>query len=372
MIAMREIPTGSVLRRALHRNRLLACVVMVHYLLALVVSSILGQRFEVDLTTSLTSLFKLMLPIFLVAFTFWRFAIMVIHVRPSRPIQWYIDDMRRVLLDADRLLAGLVAMLLFLLTVQAFMFFKSIVPYDKASWDPALAALDRAIHGGYDPFVLLTPILRHPYVVTFVNGCYHFWFFLIYLILHIACFSKTSHDRDTFLVAFVLTWILGGNVLAIALASGGPVYFEALGHGDTFSPLMAALSESNESSPVWALKVQAALWEGHTGARPEVGISAMPSMHVASSVVLALYGFRLSRWAGLLLGLFAAIILIGSVLLGWHYAVDGYVGALVAVGCWALAARLVRPQAAESPSPAGAKGLLWAGRRPGLYLPPGE
>ena len=32
--------------------------------------------------------------------------------------------------------------------------------------------------------------------------------------------------------------------------------------------------------------------------------------------------------------LIAGVIMIGSVLLGWHYAVDGYLGALIAWGAW--------------------------------------
>jgi hypothetical protein len=39
---------------------------------------------------------------------------------------------------------------------------------------------------------------------------------------------------------------------------------------------------------------------------------------------------------------FALIILVGSIHLGWHYAVDAYAGFLVAAGCWFGARWLVR------------------------------
>jgi membrane-associated phospholipid phosphatase len=42
------------------------------------------------------------------------------------------------------------------------------------------------------------------------------------------------------------------------------------------------------------------------------------------------------------LAVFAAIIAVGSVLLAWHYAVDGYAGAAIALACWWLAGRLAR------------------------------
>jgi hypothetical protein len=37
---------------------------------------------------------------------------------------------------------------------------------------------------------------------------------------------------------------------------------------------------------------------------------------------------------GMLLTLFAAVIFVGSIHLGWHYAVDGYVSALAVAGIW--------------------------------------
>ena len=65
-------------------------------------------------------------------------------------------------------------------------------------------------------------------------------------------------------------------------------------------------------------------------------------MHVGSTVLMALYGFSLNRRLGQALTVFAAVILMGSVLLGWHYAVDGYAGALIAVLAWTAAGALVR------------------------------
>jgi membrane-associated phospholipid phosphatase len=45
------------------------------------------------------------------------------------------------------------------------------------------------------------------------------------------------------------------------------------------------------------------------------------------------------------LGLFGfawfAIIFVGSVLLGWHYAVDGIAGILMAVAAWAVAPKII-------------------------------
>ena len=72
------------------------------------------------------------------------------------------------------------------------------------------------------------------------------------------------------------------------------------------------------------------------------GIAAMPSMHVAGALLFALAGWRESRALGLLLTGYAVLILVGSVHLAWHYAVDGYVAALVTAFLWWAVGRYVR------------------------------
>jgi hypothetical protein len=63
-------------------------------------------------------------------------------------------------------------------------------------------------------------------------------------------------------------------------------------------------------------------------------------MHVAVSVLMTLYAYRHARWAGRIFLAFTTVIMIGSVALAWHYAVDGYVGAAVALACWQIARRM--------------------------------
>ena len=99
---------------------------------------------------------------------------------------------------------------------------------------------------------------------------------------------------------------------------------------------MAHLNNVSEISPVWALQVQEDLWAGYMNDGVLAGISAMPSMHVATAVLMALYAWTHARWAGFVMAVFAILIMLGSVHLGWHYAVDGYVGALIAWIAWRI------------------------------------
>jgi hypothetical protein len=71
----------------------------------------------------------------------------------------------------------------------------------------------------------------------------------------------------------------------------------------------------------------------------------MPSLHVASAVLLALACGRLNRRLATAMWANAALIWLGSVHLAWHYAIDGVLGGAIALAAWktadvALAERL--------------------------------
>jgi membrane-associated phospholipid phosphatase len=143
--------------------------------------------------------------------------------------------------------------------------------------------------------------------------------------------------RLQYLLTTLLLWALVGNLAATLLSSAGPVYFARVtGLPDPFAPLMAYLRQANEVVPVMSLQVQDMLWQAYSGNTTDIGagISAMPSLHVATSFSYVLVGFAVRRWLGIVLAGFAAVILIGSVHLGWHYAIDGYVGILCTVAIW--------------------------------------
>jgi hypothetical protein len=101
---------------------------------------------------------------------------------------------------------------------------------------------------------------------------------------------------------------------------------------------MDYLHATSQVVPVPALAVQDMLWTSYVSHGAEVGrgISAMPSMHLATSFSFMLLGFAIHRRLGIALGLFTAFILIGSVHLGWHYAIDGYVAIAMTWLIWRI------------------------------------
>jgi hypothetical protein len=143
--------------------------------------------------------------------------------------------------------------------------------------------------------------------------------------------------RMQFFLTYALSWILIGTVAAIIFSSAGPCYYGYIVEGeDYFQPLMNYLHSAGKSSPNLSLKVQDLLWNAYNGRETGFvkGISAMPSMHLSMSFLFVLLGWRKNHYAGIAFSIFAFIIMIGSVHLGWHYAIDGYAAIILTAAIW--------------------------------------
>ncbi|MEE9387049.1 MAG: phosphatase PAP2 family protein [Paracoccaceae bacterium] len=339
MARVQKIDQLGLLARVVLHNNLLIGLVVVHLLAAVITGYTTGVVFDPSMTQTLLMLFSVLLPWFAVVLVFRYLLILMIYEKPDKPIARFVSDMKALVSDTERLLGGVLRMALITLFISTFSYFKALVPFlNPFGWDVAFADLDRALHFGRAPYQWLAPVFGNPWATTVLNAAYHFWFFLLYFVVFLASFSVAKNRSGiVFLIAFTLVFAIGGNFLATIFSSAGPVYFERLGYGAEFVPLMENLKLFQSTSPVWALAVQETLWQSHIATGPISGISAMPSMHVASTTLIAIYGFQYSRWAGISLSLFAVTIMIGSVQLGWHYAVDGYFGAILALVCWRVA-----------------------------------
>ncbi|MEO0751424.1 MAG: phosphatase PAP2 family protein [Pseudomonadota bacterium] len=334
----------SAIGPALWRNRALIALVGIHFLAVYSVCMLLGRDFGSGTASTLINLLKLQVPLFLIVLFFWRFGWMVVKIRPKRPITWFLNDLKEIVCDRDRIFCGSIAFLAMCLFAGSFTVAKDLIPViHPFAWDETFAIWDRALHFGHDPWQLIWPITGTPHITTAINAAYHLWLMLAYFLIFVACFNVSRHDKHrTYLLADVTCWIVGGNILATVFSSVGPVYYEALGYGTDFQPLMDQLYAFNEISPVWALPLQEMLIDGYMNDGAVKGISAMPSMHVASTVMMTLYAYSVSRTWGYIMTVFASVILVGSVQLGWHYAIDGYVSIVLALGIYWLARRVVR------------------------------
>jgi hypothetical protein len=213
-------------------------------------------------------------------------------------------------------------------------------------WDVSLAQWDRWLHGGMDPWQILQPLVGHPAITFVIDLVYLSWFYVLQIICLWQAFSlKRPQLRLQFFLSFLLIWVVLGNVAATVFSSAGPCFYEAIiGIGGPYETLMAYLQdEAKAQYPLWALDVQGQLWQGYLtpGITVGRGISAMPSIHVAMSFLMALLGWRIHRTLGIVLSIYLGLIMIGSVHLGWHYALDGYAGIIGAYAIWRAGGWLV-------------------------------
>jgi membrane-associated phospholipid phosphatase len=75
-------------------------------------------------------------------------------------------------------------------------------------------------------------------------------------------------------------------------------------------------------------------------------------MHIAIAFLLVLYVARFSRILGAIFLAYCAMMMISSVYLGWHYAIDGYVAISVTWLIWRLSEPLVKKLHPELTEPA--------------------
>jgi hypothetical protein len=332
--------TLLAVREALREHAALTGMVSAYFLAAAAIANMYGlpYRFAPNLGGYAVALF---IPL---VFAFcWHAISVMVFVRPDR-LTLYLLSSLKPYLAPRRLLFAAPALLLIPVFASTFTFFKSAIPaLNPYTWDAALTQWDAWMHGGHHPWVMLQPILGYPIVTGGTNFLYNLWFFIMYALLTLQAFdTRNPALRMQFLLSFVLSWIFLGTLGAIVFSSMGPCYDPGVvRNAGPYAPLMTYLKETSEVVPVWALHVQQMLWDNYQNNKVGMGsgISAMPSMHVATATLMALFGWRYSRPAGIALTCYAMVIFIGSIHLGWHYAMDGYVGALGAWLIWWLVGR---------------------------------
>lgn len=282
---------------------------------------------------------------FVVLFVLLRLFYITLVIHPKRPLTMFLREIRDVWFMPRRVVWGLAIMLLVPLFFSFFTSAKNMIPViHPFSWDPALSEWDRMLHFGRHPWQWLHPLLQFAVVTATISFFYKLWFFHKYVMVVWQAFSlKRPQLRNQFLITMLLSWIINGFVLALIFSSAGPCYFHYF-YPDLPNPyegLMNFLRQSHERMEVmdlWAMDYLLQAYKAKT-ANLFSGISAFPSMHVSVALMNALVAWRIHRGLGAVFALYLGVIMIGSVHIGWHYAVDGYMSLVTTTLIWLMVGR---------------------------------
>lgn len=239
------------------------------------------------------------------------------------------------------------SIIIFLIVPLFFAFiamYKQLIPFvHPFCWDRTFVQWDYALHFQHNPWQLLQPILGHPLVTSFLGKVYGSWFFVLVGLIIWQGNTKERFYRMQFFLTFMIAWVILGTGGAYYFSSAGPCYFNIYSPStpDPYDPLMLYLSTN---APAWVTELQQSLLQ-HLQSDTLIfggGVSAMPSMHVAMATLCFLICSKYNKWLALGALIFLILVLIGSIHLAWHYAVDGYFAIIGTAFIWYCVGKVLR------------------------------
>ncbi len=253
----------------------------------------------------------------------------VYHLLRRRPPGDYL----RQVFSLPWLLLGARLWLTCLVFTYAYFWLKVSVPLvNWRLWDRELWRLDVLLHAGFSPTVFLVELLAGTGLLPLLELWYSWWLPSTMFGLAFFCAYPDARTRRRFMLSTVLLWTLGAW-LYVALPALGPAYV----YPEEFAEVREEMPRAAGAQSMLMDNYQKVL-AGRTGPlkrfNPTRGIAALPSLHVGGHWLLLLWVRRRARPLYLPAALGTALTFVGSIVTGWHYAVDGYAGIIVALAAY--------------------------------------
>lgn len=237
-------------------------------------------------------------------------------------------------------------------TGNFFLLSKSLIatinPFPRMGWDIDFAAWDKVLHFGMYPHQYIIPVINRLNLGLFLDRAYYGWLVVMTLVAWYCIFADTRiHRRLRFLWVYFLSWALLGTLTATIFSSVGPVFFTTFFKtaGNPYEFIAANMQGLHNESALFADTARRLLlrWHNNTTLFDPNAISAMPSMHIAMCWLFVLYAREFGKIQFVAALAFCAMIFMGAVYFGFHYAIDGYVSiAAVSLLWWGMGKYLDR------------------------------
>ena len=287
------------------------------------------------IVTGIVDTLKRLIPLFLiytlagflvrVAVAAWRKELPAFWRRIRTP-GWLSDTARLVVFGA--------------LTVHAYSWIKLLVPllhrrlFDQELWD-----LDQKMFFGHSPTVLFLNLFADTTALRVIDSTYaHIFFASMTMAFAFFLSSPSRRLRMAFTSGNTVMWLTGAW-LYMLIPSVGP----AFSFPDVWLPFETGLPITQHMQRILMNNYQNVLkLPSGTAGNIELvlGTAAFPSLHVAFQTFAFFWMRRIWIYGEIMFGIFAFVILIGSVVTGWHYLIDGIAGMVLAVLSYWGAARV--------------------------------
>lgn len=220
------------------------------------------------------------------------------------------------------------------LTSAAYSWLKVTLPLLRPDvlFDGGLFRLETALHFGVNPGRLLQGLFPYAALWKALDAWYSTFIYTVMAGLGWFGSVLSRRERARFSTGFALLWVLG-SWWYYAMPSLGPCYVLK----DDYTEVRASMPrQSAVMEGLFAHYGGIRTFHRHpqgTDISPYLGVAAMPSLHVAAQAFMAFFARRRSKALFLAFSVAAALTFFTAVVSGWHYAIDGYAGLLLAWGC---------------------------------------
>ena len=198
-------------------------------------------------------------------------------------------------------------------------------------WDVELRELDRLILFGRSPSIFFTQLFQSPWFLWLIDLVYSRLYYILLIIqVGLLMLLPRRKQRIIFVASYSSIWI-SGSLLYLTFPSWGPVFVQP----EIFEQCLASMPGTVSVQSVLYQEISS-LVQNPLGTRViRFGcVAAFPSLHLSIVTLLALGSRSISSiWFRFNL-LIVSIMLLGSVITGYHYLIDGIAGIILASALW--------------------------------------